>query len=199
VTLLVIGACLAVRRHYGWVEERRCEMDALFALPAHELAAACSIRSTRDDQVAVLLVTEHWGPAIHTLMWLQRNFPGRFRSVVLVGVVKVQADTLGAPAAFLHKRERLDASMDQLEAFCWSAGLGTERVIGHGTDAIAELERLVKDTVASCPQCVRFTNQMILPGRRRIGEWLHNQTALGLQRRLHQDGIPLVVLPITLR
>jgi amino acid transporter len=199
VTLLVIGICLAVRRHYGWVEERRCEMDALYALPAHELAAACAIQSRRqEDQVAVLLVTEHWGPAIHTLLWVQRLFPGRFRSVVLVGVVKVQADTLGAPAAFLRKRERLAASLDQLEAFCWKAGLGTERMIGHGTDAIAELERLVKDTVASCPQCVCFTNQMILPGRQRIGEWLHNHTALGLQRRLHQDGIPLVVLPITL-
>jgi len=41
--------------------------------------------------------------------------------------------------------------------------------------------------------------QLILPGRRRFGEWLHNQTSLGLQRRLHLDGIPLVVLPITLR
>jgi len=33
---------------------------------------------------------------------------------------------------------------------------------------------------------------------RRFGGWRHNQTALSLQRRLHLDGIPLVVLPITL-
>jgi hypothetical protein len=40
-------------------------------LPAREMLA------TPDDQVAVLLVTEHWGPAIHTFLWIQRLFPGR--------------------------------------------------------------------------------------------------------------------------
>jgi hypothetical protein len=86
-----------------------------------------------------------------------------------------------------------------LEAFCRKTGLGTSRAIGHGTDVIAELERLIKDTVARFPGCVCFTNQLILPAGRRFGERLHNQTAFGLQRCLHLDGIPLVVLPITLR
>ncbi|NPT61947.1 APC family permease [Paraburkholderia elongata] len=199
VTLLVIGGCLAVRRHYRWVEERRNEMDALFALPTHELAAARASPSTLGDQAAVLLVTEHWGSAIHTLLWIQRLFPGRFRSVVLVSVVKVQADALGAPEALRRKHERLETSLEQLEAICWRAGLGTSRMVGHSTDVIAELERLIRDSVARFPGCVCFTNQLILPANRRFSELLHNQTALGLQRRLHLDGIPLVVLPITLR
>jgi amino acid transporter len=199
VTLLVIGGCLVVRRHYGWVEERRREMDTLFALPAHELTSARAILPIPDDQVAVLLVTEHWGPAIHTLLWMQRLFPGRFHSIVLVGVIKLQADVLGTSEALVRKRAGLDASLDQLEAFCRKAGLGTSRVIGHSTDTIVELERLIKETMARFPECVCFTNQLILPAGRRFGEWLHNQTALGLQRRLHLDGIPLVVLPITLR
>jgi amino acid transporter len=199
VTLLVIGGCLAVRRHYRWVEERRREMDTLFALPAHELAPARAILSTPDGQVAVLLVTEHWGAAIHTLLWMQRLFPGRFNSIILVGVIKLQADVLGTSEALLRKRAELDASLDQLEALCGKSGLRTSRVIGHSTDTIAELERLIKDTVARYPECVCFTNQLILPAGRRFGEWLHNQTALGLQRRLHLNGIPLVVLPITLK
>lgn len=199
VTLLVIGGCLAVRRHYRWVEERRNEMDALFALPTHELAAARASPPTPGDQAAVLLVTEHWGSAIHTLLWIQRLFPGRYRSVVLVSVVKVQADALGAPEALRRKHERLETSLEQLEAICWRAGLGTSRMVGHSTDVIAELERLIRDSVARFPGCVCFTNQLILPANRRFSELLHNQTALGLQRRLHLDGIPLVVLPITLR
>lgn len=199
VTLLVISGCLAVRRHYAWVEEQRRDMDTLFALPPHELAPVRANPSTLDDQVAVLLVTEHWGPAIHTLLWIQRLFPGRFRSVVLVSVVKVQADALGTSEALRRRRERLDTSLCQLEAFCGKAGIGTSRVVGHSTDIIAELERLIKDTVACFPGCVCFTNQLILPAGRRFGERMHNQTALGLQRRLHLDGIPLVVLPITLK
>jgi hypothetical protein len=101
--------------------------------------------------------------------------------------------------AIRRKRERLDASLCQLEGFCAKAGIGTRRVVGQSTDTIAELERLIKDTVACFPGCVCFTNQLILPAGRRFGERMHNQTALGLQRRLHFHGIPLIVLPITLR
>ncbi|MFM0513760.1 APC family permease [Paraburkholderia sp. RL17-373-BIF-A] len=187
VTLLVIAGCVAVRRHYRWVEERRNEMDTIRSMPE------------AGEQVAVLLVTEHWGSAIHTLLWIQRLFPGRFRSVVLVSVVKVQADALGTSEALRRKHERLENSLEQLEAIYGSAGLGASRMVGHGTDAIAELERLILESVARFPGRVCFTNQLMLPGNRRFSELLHNQTALGLQRRLHLDGIPLVVLPITLR
>jgi hypothetical protein len=37
-----------------------------------------------------------------------------------------------------------------------------------------------------------------LPADRWFSEWLHNQTALSLQRQLHFAGIPLVIFPIKL-
>ncbi|MEX3855579.1 amino acid transporter [Paraburkholderia youngii] len=199
VTLLVIAGCMVVRRQYDWVEDRRREMDASFALPAHEFVSACTRESISGHQVAVLLVTEHWGPAVHTFLWIQRLFPEQFRAVVLVGVVKVQADALGTPEAIWRRQECLDASLHQLEAYCSKAGLGVTRTVGNGTDTIVELERLILATVASFPGCVCFANRLILPASRRFGEWLHNQTALGLQRRLHLEGIPLIILPISLR
>ena len=119
-------------------------------------------------------------------------------------MARVQAETLpavdrGAATRSRRPGTRRGLLLTQLEAFCRKSGLGTSRVVGHGTDTVAELERLIKDTVARFPECVCFTNQLILPADRRFGEWLHNQTALGLQSRLHLDGIPLIVLPITLR
>jgi hypothetical protein len=88
--------------------------------------------------------------------------------------------------------------MTQLEGFCAKCGLTATRVVGFGTDPAKELERLLKQTVASVPGCVCFANKLILPPRRRLAEWLHNQTALALQRRLHAQGIPLMVLPLRL-
>ena len=73
------------------------------------------------------------------------------------------------------------------------------RLVGHGTDTIAELERLANEAVTRFPGCVCFTNHLILPEGRRFGDWMHNQTAVSLQRRLHLYGIPLVVLPILLK
>ncbi|MEX3791306.1 hypothetical protein [Paraburkholderia sp. BR14374] len=174
-------------------------MDANFALPAHEFVSACTQESISGHQVAVLPVTEHWGPAVHTFLWIQQLFPEQFRAVVLVGVVKVQAEALGTPEAIWRRQERLDASLHQLEAYCSKAGLCVTRTVGNGIDTIVELERLILATAASFPGCVCFSNRLILPVGRRFGEWLHNQTALGLQRRLHLQGIPLIILPISLR
>ena len=88
--------------------------------------------------------------------------------------------------------------MQQLEAFCAKHGLHADRVIGYGTDPVLELERLVKEVVSKGHDCVCFANKLILPPGRRLAEWLHNQTALGLQRRLHAEAIPLMVMPIRL-
>ncbi len=48
------------------------------------------------------------------------------------------------------------------------------------------------------PNSVCFANKLILPANHWFAEWMHNQTALGLQRKLHLVGIPLVILPIKL-
>jgi amino acid transporter len=198
LTLLVIGACVGIRRHYDWINERRREMDQQFALPQKELDQLRPIETRKEGSTAVLLATDHWGPAIHTLLWVQRLFPGQFRNVIVVSVVEVDAGAIGAVEALSRLTFVRDAAMTQLEGFCAKCGLTATRVVGFGTDPVKELERLLKQTVASVPDCVCFANKLILPPGRRLSEWLHNRTALQLQRRLHVEGIPLMVLPVRL-
>jgi hypothetical protein len=88
--------------------------------------------------------------------------------------------------------------MTQIEGFCTQCGLTATRVVGFGTDPVKELERLLTRTVAETPGAVCFANKLVLPPGRRLTEWLHNKTALGLQERLHSEGIPLMVLPLRL-
>ena len=101
------------------------------------------------------------------------------------------AGAMGAVEALSRLTFVRDAAMTQLEGFCAKCGLAATRVVGFGTDPVKELERLLKQTVASVPDCVCFANKLILPPGRRLSEWLHNRTALQLQRRLHAEGIPL--------
>ena len=198
LTLLVTGACVVIRRHYDWINERRREVDRQFALSQAELDTMRPVETPTDGGTAVLLATDHWGPAIHTLLWIQRLFPGQFRNVIVVSVVEVDAGAMGAVEALARLTFVRDAAMTQLEGFCAKCGLTARRVVGFGTDPAKELERLLKQTVANVPGCVCFANKLILPPRRKLAEWLHNQTALGLQRRLHAQGIPLMVLPLRL-
>jgi hypothetical protein len=103
---------------------------------------------------------------------------------------------MGAVEMLSKRTFQRDAAMTQLEGFCNKCGLSMTQVIGFATDPVKELERLLKQTVARHPGCVCFANKIILPPGHRLAEWLHNQTAIGLQSRLHADGVPLMVLPI---
>jgi amino acid transporter len=198
LTLLVISVCVAIRRHYDWINQRRREVDRRFALSQAELDTIRPLETRTEGGTAVLLATDHWGPAIHTLLWIQRLFPGQFRNIIIVSVVEVDAGAMGAVEALAKLTFVRDAAMTQLEGFCAKCGLTATRVVGFGTDPAKELERLLKKTVASVPGCVCFANQLVLPPGRRLAEWLHNQTAFGLQRRLQAQGIPLMVLPLRL-
>jgi amino acid transporter len=198
LTVLVIGACLAIRRHYDWINERRGEMDRRFALSRAQLDVTRPTEERQEGGTAVLLVTNHWGPAIHTLLWIQRLFPGQFRNVVVVSVIEVDAHAVGAVETLSRRSFERDAAITQVEGFCAQWGLSATQVVGFGADPVKELERLLKQTVARYPGCVCFANKLVFPPGRRLTEWLHNQTALALQRRLLAEGIPLMVLPVKL-
>jgi amino acid transporter len=101
LTLLVIGVCLVIRRHYEWIDECRRQLDRRFALSDGELSTLRPIEARQEGGTAVLLATDHWGPAIHTLLWIQRLFPGQFRNVVVVSVIELDAGAMGGVEALV--------------------------------------------------------------------------------------------------
>lgn len=197
-TLLVVAGCVVVRRHYDWVDRQRQKLDALFEMPVQAAAAKTSDPPDPTETTAIFLTTEHWGPTLHTLRWVERLFPGHFRNMVFVSAVRVEASAIAAPETVAQRKAKIERSLDQLEAFCAREGHRTARFVAHGIDPVESLEGLIKDVRIRFPNSVCFSNKLILPKERWFSEWLHNQTALSLQRQLHFNGIPLVILPIKL-
>jgi len=198
LTLVVVASCVIVRRHYDWVSLQRQRLDQIFEVPRERLAGAKSEPPDPAQPTAVFLTTDHWGPTIHTLLWVQRLFPGQFQNMVFVSAVQVEASALGAPETVPQRKAMIERSLDQSEAFCAREGFRTARFVAYGTDPVESLEDLLKEVHARFPNAVCFANKLILPANRWFSEWLHNQTAFSLQRKLHLEGIPLVIMPIKL-
>jgi hypothetical protein len=195
----VIFVCVAIRRHYDWVDERRRAMDCQFALSQQEIDEQRPVRVRHEGATAVVLTTQRWGPTIHTLLWIQRLFPGHFPNVHLISVVAVDARTVSTPERLAKQSETAMKAIAQVQAFCAKFGLYFSYSVAYGTDPVAELTELAIQAVNEFSDCVCFSNNLIFPPEKRFREWLHNQTALGLQRRLQLEAIPLVILPIKLR
>jgi len=199
LTVAVIIVCVAIRRHYDWVDEGRQEMDCQFALSQKEINDQHPVKVRCEGATAVVLTTQRWGPTIHTLLWIQRLFPGHFPNVHLIRAVTVDARTVSTPERLANQARTANDAIVQVQAFCAKFGLYFSYSIAYGTDPVEELTTLAIQAVSEFSDCVCFSNKLIFPPEKRLGEWLHNQTALGLQRRLQSEAIPLVIIPIKLR
>jgi 23S rRNA A2030 N6-methylase RlmJ len=58
------------------------------------------------------------------------------------------------------------------------------------------LDKLAQEICAEYPNSVCFAANLIFANDNFLLRWLHNQTALNLQRRLHQHGQQMVILPM---
>jgi hypothetical protein len=58
------------------------------------------------------------------------------------------------------------------------------------------LDDLAKEIIAEYPNSVCFATKLIFVRENLFVRWLHNQTALTMQRRLHLRGQQMVILPM---
>lgn len=102
---------MRIRAHYAWVSDGKRQIDEQFAITQEELATLQPVPRVGDSATAVLLTTEHWGPTIHTLLWVQRLFPRHFRNILFVGVIEFDSRAMGASETLPRRTACLETAM----------------------------------------------------------------------------------------
>jgi hypothetical protein len=80
--------------------------------------------------------------------------------------------------------------------FCHSHGMASTAYLGFGTDAVDEVTEMCKRISKEYPNAIFFTSKLIFAHDNWITRLLHNQAALAIQRRLHFDGLQMIILPM---
>ncbi|AJX35304.1 APC family permease [Burkholderia oklahomensis] len=197
VTSAVIAACLLIRRHYSDTRAQLAKEDALFgdAPPAVDDAAAPG-KPDPAQPTAVLLVGKHRGASMHALLWVNRLFPGHFRNVIFLAVGEVDAKSYDGEEHLERLRRTITSSLDYYVAHCRRHGIAADYRIAFGTHPIVEFMRLAEETMDEFPNSVCFASKLIFRRVNFLTAWLHNQTPVELQARLHQQGRQMVLLPM---
>ncbi|MDO9100870.1 MAG: hypothetical protein Q7J20_01150 [Candidatus Nitrotoga sp.] len=58
------------------------------------------------------------------------------------------------------------------------------------------MDNLVQEVMTECPNSVCFATKLIFVNDNTLVRWLHNQTALTMQRHFHLRGQQMVILPM---
>ncbi len=197
ITSIVIGICLGIHHHYDWVKQRLREVDEIFTAAQ---SPKCENPPPLDPEAptAVFMVGSSRGGGIHTVLWVQRLFPNNFRNFIFISAKAVDAQSYGGEAQIAAMKATLDRNLAFYVDYCHANGLAATARFSLGTDRADELVKLAEETQREFPNSLFFTSKLVFRNENWVTRLLHNQTALALQRRLHLNGMQMVILPMQL-
>ncbi|HEY5995198.1 MAG TPA: amino acid permease [Gallionellaceae bacterium] len=196
ITSLVIGLCLLIRKHYDETKEKLRVAEELFGKSVDDSASGFPEKLDPELPTAIFLVDNHRGVGIHTIMWVLRLFPGHFQNFVFISAGEVDTQSYDSEATIRTMQDQTQSALYHYTAFCRSQGLKATWRMAYGTDPITVLDDLAQEVIAEYPNSVCFAAKLIFTRDNIFIRWLHNQTALAMQRRLHLRGQQMVILPM---
>jgi amino acid transporter len=200
VTLIITGGvialCLTIRWHYEDTRAQLRKIDSLFATRGGIEDSPNPPLLDPQKATAVFFVGKNRGVSMHALLWVRRLFGEHFKNYIFLSAGEVDAQSYNGPGALRTLQYEIENSLRYYVNFCHAHGLAAKSQCAFGTDPVAELTRLAEETLKEFPSGVCFASKLIFAHDNFFTRWLHNQTALALQQKLHLQGIQVVILPM---
>ncbi len=198
-TIIVIG--LLIRRHYDGVSKRMKEIEAelggaMFGNSSGKPMPEEKPKMDPRQPTAVFLIGGSSAPGMHTFLWVQRLFPGVFKNFVFASVGEIDTEEFSDEASWHTLRRDTKTMLKQYVDFCTLRGLPATYYHDYGTDVIETVSRLTERISADFPQPVFFAAKLIFEKENYFTQLLHNQTAYMVQKRLHNKGQNLIIMPM---
>lgn len=193
VTCTVIFICLLIKRHYRSFNKKLAQVDAQLKQPiTHPLNP-----EPLDPQqpTAVILIGKSPGVAMHTLLSIIRMFPRHFKNFIFISAGIVDVESFAGQDELEIMRNHVNENLEYFVSYCHQYGLASEAYAAFGTDTVEELTTLAAEVSKKYHNCIFFSSKLIFE-HDFITRFLHNETALAVQRNLHLEGKELVILPM---
>jgi amino acid transporter len=210
ITLLVTGSlalvAIIVKRFYFSTGRRLARLDHLMTAVATaetatppEPAESGRTRRLRFDpkaKTAVILVSGFNGTGLHTLFSVKKVFGQVFKNWFFIQAGIVDADRFKGAAGIDELRTHVEQGLDRYVRFLKAEGMFAQGFSAVGTDVSDEICGLAQAIYEKHPSAVFFGGQIVFVEDSFLTRVLFNHTTFAVQRRLHQLGIPFLVMPV---
>jgi amino acid transporter len=200
VTGMLIGISFWVKSHYRQTQKQLYRLNELVAAALADEAVTAKHRPPAkcnpNARTAVFLVNGFNGLGLHTLLAVVRMFPRVYDNFIFVQVGVLDAGNFKGAAEVANLREHSQREAENYVNYLTKQGFYAEAYVALGTDIVDEATKLCGQIVEKYPQCQFFAGQLVFKDESLVTRWLHNHTVFELQRRLYQNGWPMLILPI---
>jgi hypothetical protein len=196
VTSGFVALAFAIRTHYRRVGEQLQRLDdTLLHIPVRQHVEPAGPPDPRQP-VAVLLVNGFSGLGVHTLLSIQKLFPGQFKDYVFVSVGVIDSAAFKGSDEVEALRAHTEEDLAKYVAFTRRLGFRAGARTAVGTEVVEKVLEIAQQVRDEFPRSVFFLGALVFEKDNLFHRILHNETALAIQRRLQFAGLEAVTLPI---
>jgi amino acid transporter len=208
ITIFITGALAAcaivIKRYYYKTQKLLKRLDSLVQvtdtteLPLAHAAQAKNMEPMfdPDSKTAVILVSGFNGMGLHTLFGVIRLFGNNFRNFIFIHAGIIDAGNFKGAAEIEKMKEHINEGLERYIKYMRRQGFYAKGYAPVGTDIVDEISELSYKIFEQYPKSVFFGGQIVFPEETLFTRILYNYTTFAVQRRLHQHGIPFIVMPV---
>ena len=194
-TSLLILLGWKIKQRYTMIDEKIHKIDELFAR-GKENQCVNPPQMDHSQPTAVLIMHETTGSGMHTLLWILRLFPNIFKNFVFLSVGEVNNHAFAEECKFDVLRKDVKNSLKYCVDYCHNHGFPSTSFLSFGTDKLEKMSELTDQVAKEFPKAVFFSSKLLFDDENMFNQLLHNQNAYILQRRLHNKGFNMIILPM---
>ncbi len=145
---------------------------------------------------AAIIVDQTFGSGMNCLLEIKKTFPGIFKNFIFVTVGELDSNIFSEEKKWRDMRRKTKSTLRKYRNYCNANGRFAKSYVGYGTDIVEKLSQLTDRVIKDYPNCTFFGTKFIFDNENIFIQFLYNHTAYIMQRRLHNKGKLMVVLPM---
>ncbi len=206
VTILITGSlalvALTIRRFYEQTGRRLRRLDSLM-VGAVDASAKPGPDSKEAGppfdpaaKTAGILVSGFNGTGLHTLLNVRRHFNALYRNFLFIQAGIIDTDRFKGVQEISRLRAHVKEQLDRYVQLMRREGYFAQGYSAVGTDIVEEIYRIAHRLSKKFPDVTFFGGQIVFREESILTRMLFNYVSFAVQRRLHQQGIPFIIMPI---
>ena len=205
ITAALAGVAVLIKRYYYRTQKQLKHLDRLAHITeitkqetAHKplVGRNGKPKFNPDSKIAVILVSGFNGMGLHTLFNVVRLFSDEFKNFFFMEAGMVDAGNFKGVEEIEALKEHVREELSHYVSFMDRQGFYAREFHATGIDVAEEISKMAQEIFSEYPQSVFFGGQIVFPEDTIFTKLLYNHTTFAVQRRLHQQGIPFIIMPI---
>src|SRR5215831_10083104 len=198
ITLIITSIAIAIgwwiRRHYDATAESVRRAEVVHAAPQGQVGAKA--RLVPERPAAAFIVGKSRSGLVHAARTVLKLWPGFYKNFLVISSCAVDVRSYGGEEALEALKTERRKDMEFYMELARQNGMASKYYVGFGVDGVEEAVKQCKLARAEFPHVVFFASRLVFEHESWINGLLHNQIVYAIQRRLHAEGMQMVILPM---